>query len=127
MPRFEDETIHIKNLRVECIVGVHSHEREQAQPLIVDVALAVDFAAASQSEALENTVDYSEVAREIENFVQVGRYQLLETLTRELAAHLGERFGLNRVALRVAKPQAVPGSDGAALSLTWLREGGGES
>ena len=124
MHRFEDETIHIRGLRVECIVGVRPHEREQPQPLLISLSFPADFAAASESGTLEATVDYSEVAREIETFVRAGRFQLLETLIRRLAEHLGGRFGLSRLSLHVAKPQAIANSDGPALSLTWVREGG---
>ncbi len=125
MARFEEETIHIANLRVECIVGVRPRERERPQPLVISASFPADFAAAAEDEALEATVDYSAVAREIAAFVQEGRFMLLETLIRRLAAHLGERFGLSRVRLHVRKPEAVPDSDGAAVSLTWVRDGGG--
>lgn len=124
MGRFTDETIHIAHLRVECIVGVRPSERKRPQPLLISVSFPADFSAAAASEALECTVDYSAVAGEIERFVTEGRFMLLETLIRRLAAHLGERFGLSRVALHVRKPEAVAHSDGAAVSLTWQREDG---
>jgi dihydroneopterin aldolase/2-amino-4-hydroxy-6-hydroxymethyldihydropteridine diphosphokinase len=122
--RFEDETIHITNLRVECIVGVRPQERERAQPLVISASFPADFSAAGDSDALDDTVDYSAVAREIETFVTEGRFGLLETLIRRLAAHLGERFGLSRVSLHVRKPEAVENCDGPAVSLTWVREEG---
>lgn len=123
MWRFEDETIHIDNLRVECIVGVRPFEREHEQPLLLSIAFPADFAAAAESGDLAHTVDYSALAKEARAFVREGRFELLETLTRRLGVHLCERFGLGRVTLHVRKPMAVNDSDGPAVSLTVVREG----
>lgn len=122
MWRFEDETLHIENLRVHCIIGVRPHEREQEQPLLLSIAFPADFGAAAESEALERTVDYSQVARSARAFVQAGRFQLLETLARRLGVHLCDQFGLPRVRLFIRKPQAIADSDGSAVSLTVARE-----
>ncbi|MCZ6843986.1 MAG: dihydroneopterin aldolase [SAR324 cluster bacterium] len=117
--RFSAETIHLKNLQVECIVGVRPHERDTPQTLIVTLSFPWDFSAAAASESLSSTVNYSEVAESVRAFLQVGRYQLLETLARELAGHLGETYSLARLHLSVRKPGAVSGSDGAGVSLIW--------
>ena len=122
--RFEGETIHITNLRVEGIIGVRPSERERPQPLIISLSFPGDFSAAAEVDTLEHTTDYSEVAREVREYVQGSRFRLLEALARGLAAHLGERFGLARLTLEIRKPDAVAGSDGPAVSLSLVREGG---
>ena len=122
MYRFAQETIHIDNLHVECIIGIHPHERERPQPLLVSVAIPTEFTRAAAAERIEATLNYSAVADAIREFVIAGRFQLLETLARGLARQLCERFGLAGLHLRVRKPQAVSGSDGAAVSLTVTRE-----
>ena len=123
MWRFEDETIRIENLEVRCIVGVRPTEREREQPLVMGIAFPQDFGAAAAEDALERTVNYSEVAQAARDFVRAGRFGLLETLARGLGVHLCERFGLARVHLQVRKPQAIADSDGPAVSLTVVREG----
>jgi 7,8-dihydroneopterin aldolase/epimerase/oxygenase len=122
MWRFEDETIYIENLRVQCIVGVRPFERQHEQPLLLSIAFPADFAAASASGALADTVDYSAVAGAAKDFVREGRFELLETLARELGRHLCERFALASMRLRVRKPLAISDSDGPAVSLTVRRE-----
>lgn len=123
MHRFADETIHIENLRVKCVIGVNPHERERPQTLIVTASFPRDFGPAEQGESLADTVDYAEVAEAIRAFAREGEYKLLETLARRMAAHVGERFGLARLTLRVRKPEAIAESGGAAVSLTWRRDG----
>lgn len=117
--------MHIENLRLECIVGVHPQERERAQPLTISLSFPLDFARAAASESLPETVDYSAVAGTAREFVIQGRFQLLETLARNLGVHLCERFALSSIRMTIKKPNAVEGSDGAAVSLTVRRAGGG--
>ena len=115
--RHTEEEIHLENLRVECIIGIHPHEREHEQPLFITLRFPSDFSRAAASESVADTVDYGEVARAVRTFVIAGRFQLLETLARRLASHLCERFGLTWVRLTVRKPNAVADSGGAVVSL----------
>jgi FolB domain-containing protein len=115
--RFSDETIHLVNLRVDCIVGVNAAERVREQPLIVTASLRRDFGPAAAAEDLAATLDYALVAQAIRDFVRQGRFHLLETLVRRLAEHLAQRFGLQELELHVRKPLAIAESDGAAVSL----------
>ena len=41
--------------------GLFEHERKDGQDFYVDLALSVDLAAASQSDAIEDTVNYAEI------------------------------------------------------------------
>ena len=127
MADYEQESIHIENLRVECIIGLRSHERKSPQHLLISISFPADFSTATETDDLMATVDYTKVAFEIREFAKSGRFRLLETLARKLAAHLGERFGLERVMLRIQKTNAIADSDGPAVSLTWSRkkQGGG--
>ena len=119
MGTFHKETIHIHNLRVEAIIGIHPHERDQPQPLIISLSFPWDFSRAAATEAVNATVDYSDMSAETTRFVQAGKFRLLETLARELAAHLGTSYGLERLDLEVRKPDAIDSADSAAVSLTW--------
>jgi FolB domain-containing protein len=119
--RFAEETIHLTNLRVRCIIGVNPEEREREQPLVITCAFRRDFAAAALADDLRHTVNYSDVAREIRDFARAGRFHLLETLVRRLGEHLCGRFGLTHLSLHVRKPEAVAESDGPAASLVITR------
>ncbi len=122
MWRFEDETIHVTNLQVQCIIGVRPFERENEQTLVLDLSFPGDFAAASDADELTATVDYSAVAKEARDYVRAERFRLLETLARRLGQHLCERFDLPRLTLSARKPQAINDSDGPSVSLTVVRD-----
>ena len=54
-------TIHvtISGLQVAADIGVYAHEHGRAQPLVVDILLAID---APAHDALQETIDYQRVA-----------------------------------------------------------------
>jgi dihydroneopterin aldolase len=116
--RFTEETIHITNLRVNCIIGVNPHERVEEQPLIFNLSFPADFQGAASDDDLSWTVNYSEVAQEVRNFTREGRFHLLETLARQLATHLCERFTLPELKIHIRKPAVIADSDGPAVSLS---------
>ena len=122
MVRITDEAIHIENLSVSGVIGVRPEERLRPQHLIVNLTLWQEFARAARSDDLGHTVDYAELCREIRQFVETNPCQLLETLIRRLALHLGERFPIERMSLHIRKPGALTDADAAAVSLTFERE-----
>jgi len=102
-------TTGLKDLRIDCIVGIHPHERDRTQTLWVDVDLDYDFGAAAASDAIGDAVDYSRVAASVTEFVVAKRFQLLETLAERTAALiLAEVPRVVAVRLEVRKPAAVP-------------------
>src|SRR5439155_27279108 len=70
----------IAGLRELGIHGVLPEEQTRPQPFEVDVELTVDLDAAGESDALDDTVDYSAVAEAVSRVVRSERYQLLERL-----------------------------------------------
>ncbi|MEE8396974.1 MAG: dihydroneopterin aldolase [bacterium] len=123
MPGFENETIHLQALRLECTIGVEAQERKRPQTLLLSLSFPQDFAAAAEGDDLAETVDYSAVARAAREFAGQGEYRLLETLARRLADHLGQRFGLEWLELWLEKPGALGEGAEPAVSLTWVGDG----
>src|SRR5262249_57186124 len=73
-------TIVIAGLRELGVHGVLPEEQTRPQPFEVDVELHVDLEKAGESDALDDTVDYSAVAEAVSRVVASERYQLLERL-----------------------------------------------
>lgn len=102
-------TTGLQGLRVECIVGIHQHERETRQSVILDIEMDYDFAAASASEAIGDAVDYAGVASQVTELAERRGFQLIETMAEESAALVLARFPqVQRVRLEIRKPAAVP-------------------
>lgn len=111
------DTIQLRGLKVETIVGVHDWERQLPRPLVVDLTLPTDAAKGAAGDQLADALDYHAVGAATEQFVAAARFQLIETLAERLAAHLLERFGLPWIALTVHKPGAVPAAQDVSVSI----------
>jgi len=102
-------TTGLQGLRVECIVGIHPHEREARQSVILDIEMDYDFAAAAAGEAIADAVDYTGVASQVTELAERRGFQLIETMAEETAALVLARFPqVQQVRLEIRKPAAVP-------------------
>ena len=81
--------------------------RRDGQDFLFDVDL--DVGERGTSDRLEEAVDYSAVARAVQELSDAHRYDLLETLASAIADDLLERFAAERVVVRVTKPDVRPG------------------
>ncbi|MFW5925168.1 MAG: dihydroneopterin aldolase [Myxococcota bacterium] len=118
------DRIHIDGLTVDCVVGVYPHERNRAQPLVVDLDLAVDTRRAAEQEKLSATLDYARVAAQIDFVLRSCRFRLLETAAHVLAKVLllppppgRRRAQVERVRLRLTKPDALRGQGVPSLEV----------
>jgi len=82
------DRIEVRDLRVVGVHGVLPEERERAQPFSLDIVAWVDMAAAQQSDALLDTVDYGALAQVAADVVSQRSYRLLEALAGRLAEAL---------------------------------------
>jgi dihydroneopterin aldolase len=102
-------TAGLKGLRIDCILGIYEHERQHRQPVVMDVELDYDFAAAAATDAIGHAVDYTHVAAAVTELAERRGFQLIETMAEETAAMLLERLiPVQAIRLEVRKPDAVP-------------------
>jgi 7,8-dihydroneopterin aldolase/epimerase/oxygenase len=93
--------------------GVGAEERARGQTFLYDVRLEVTDAA--RSDLLEDTVDYVAVAELVRDVSDGQQYGLLEALASAVADAIVERFPVERVRVRVRKPEVKP----AGLTVAW--------
>jgi FolB domain-containing protein len=109
--------IHIEQLEIHGRVGVLDSERAEPQRLIFNLTLWPEIA--EPRDDIGNTVNYSEVAASLRQFVSRHDYKLIETLAEETAAHLLAHFKVRNVAVEVRK-FVLP--DANYVSVTAVRE-----
>jgi len=86
--------------------GASEGEQERGQRFLFDLRLEVSDAALS--DRLEDAVDYREVARCVQEVSDGRRFALLEALAAAVADAVVERFPVERVRVRVRKPDVRP-------------------
>ena len=81
-------TTGLHHLRVDCIVGIHPHERRDTQSVFLDIELDNDFSQAAISDAIHDAIDYTAVAAMVTSLLQDRKFHLLESMVEEVAAML---------------------------------------
>ena len=120
----EGDAIELRGLRLAGIVGVLPHEQAQAQPLAVDLDIALDLAAAGSSDDLRDTVDYGAVCTATEAVVTTTSFALLEALAERIAATVlacDERIRSVVVSLRKLRPPVAQQLDTSGVRITRVR------
>ncbi|PWG64923.1 dihydroneopterin aldolase [Sediminicurvatus halobius] len=111
------DTVFLKGLRIESVIGVHAWERAIRQRLELDLELAVDTAAAAGSDRLEDAVDYAALADTLQREAAAADCQLLEALAARLAAAVFAGHGGRWLRLTLNKPGAVPAARGVGVTI----------
>ena len=111
--------VFVRGLRVEAEIGVYAHEHGRRQPLLIDVDLDV---AAASCEHIGDTVNYETVATQARALAAAGHVKLIETFAERLARACLEDDRVQKVRVRVEKPQALaPDAAAAGVEVTLSR------
>ena len=115
------DTIFLRGLAVECIIGFIDWERLVKQTVVIDLELPVDCRSASIRDEVEDTLDYKKVAKRVMAFVEASEFKLVETLAHRLALLILEEFDVAWIRLSVNKPGAIRGSRDVGMSVERTR------
>jgi dihydroneopterin aldolase len=114
--------IELFGLRVFGYHGVEEWERREGQLFLFDVWLELPEGAAA-SDRLEDTIDYTQVAALVQEVSDARSVKLLESVASAVADAIMERFAVERVRVRVRKPQVrlEPAAEHSAVSVVRRR------
>jgi len=87
--------------------GLFEHERKDGQDFYIDLSLSVDLTAASQTDAIEDTVNYAEITDLVVEEITSNPVNLIEKLAARIAERvLNQHLKVQSVTVTVHKPQA---------------------
>ncbi|HEX4036314.1 MAG TPA: dihydroneopterin aldolase [Solirubrobacteraceae bacterium] len=98
-------TIEISGLSLYTHIGVGAAEREVGQRLLFDIRIDVGESDATETDRVEDTIDYSEVCQLVALVAQQRNYKTLERLCTVVADRIIEDFGAEAVWVKAAKPE----------------------
>ena len=104
------DIIFIRELRVATVIGIYDWERRIQQTVVIDIELGADTRHAAQTDRIEDTLSYKDVAKRVSEFVGASEFLLLEALAESVIELIQREFAVPWVRLRVAKPGAVTGA-----------------
>ena len=123
VPSQPEMRIFVRGLRVEAFIGVHPHEYERRQPIIMDIELDMGDMPPPQDDRLHETLDYGLVAQKAADIALDSHVQLVETLADRIAKWaLAADNRVKACAVRIAKPQALDTADLAGVEVIRRRD-----
>ena len=111
------DTIFIRNMTFDTIIGVLPEERTTRQPIRIDLEVGVDIRPAAASKNLTDTLDYASLAAEVRAFTIAAECLLVETLAEEIAALALTRPQAQNVLVEINKPNALAEADGVGVRI----------
>lgn len=111
------DTVFIKGLKTEGVIGVFDWEREIRQPLYIDVTMATDIRLAAAHDDLTDTLDYKAITDRIAQFVAQSAFKLIETLAERLAELLQKEFAIQWLQLAIHKPGAIAAASDIGIQI----------
>jgi len=102
------DQIHIRDLRVNGVIGVNPSERDVLQEVLVNLTIFTDITPAAASDDIADAVNYRTVTKAVIAHIQIEAPRLVERLATDLTRVL---FDLDQriqaIELTVEKPGAV--------------------
>lgn len=97
------DVIEIRRFRVATHIGVPDEERASEQILLVTLRMTPAQNFDGLADEISNTVNYYEVALEIQALAAARPRRLIETLATDIAGHLLANHPLRHVAISIEK------------------------
>lgn len=118
------DEVFIDSFEVDASIGVFDWEKEIKQRLVFDLTLQCDFSAASESDEIDDAIDYVAVCEQIERITLAKHYQLLEALADTIVTSLFKSFELHAITLKISKPGAVAKARSVGVKISRTRDQG---
>ena len=113
--------VYVRDLELMAYLGIHEHEKANAQRILVNVDLFLGEASSGTEDDIRNVVDYETVIKKIEAIVAEGHVNLVEKLAERIAGAClaDERVFIARI--RVEKPDIIPNAQGVGVEIERTR------
>ncbi len=111
------DSILVRDLRVEVLIGIHKRERHVAQVVSIDLDIGVPGKVVFSSDRVADTIDYEQVALKIKALAASGHYKLVETFAERIARLLIDDFAAPWVKVGAAKIGVLPNAKLVGVSI----------
>ncbi len=101
------DKIIMRNMKFFGYHGVLPEEREKGQNFIIDIEMTTDLENASESDELDDSVDYSKAYEIVRNIVENNKFRLIEKLAGSISREMLSKFPkIQEITVVVKKPEA---------------------
>ena len=114
------ETIMLSGLRLQCLCGALPEEQNRRQPYEFDIEMIADVGA-TESDVLDDTIDYGKVLDRVEAVTENEAFQLFERMAARVAAVILEDERIRSVTVEVRKLRPPVAQDLASSGIRLTR------
>ena len=111
------DSILVRDLRVEVLIGIHKRERHLPQAVSLDLDIGLPGDAVFASDRVADTIDYEQVVLRIKALAASGHFRLVETLADRIAKLLTDDFKAPWVRVSAAKIGILPNAKFVGVSI----------
>jgi dihydroneopterin aldolase len=97
------DVIFLHEYRLELMIGVYEWERKMPQTIQLDLEIGLPSSRASETDKIEDTIDYGRVVEAIEASVKTRHFDLLEAFAEHVAQLIRTDFKSPWVRISVTK------------------------
>ncbi|MGJ8679691.1 dihydroneopterin aldolase [Paraglaciecola sp.] len=110
------QKIYIEQLEAYSLIGVYDWERENKQRLLFDIEIEADLSIAAQSDNVEDTLNYAQIASAVIHAAEQSKFKLIESLANYLIDSILEQFpSISVVKLKLSKPDILANAKNVAV------------
>lgn len=108
--------IKIENLKLRTYIGIYDWEKENVQDVVINIEMEFDGSKAGESDNIEDTINYKKITKEIINYVESGKFNLLEKLVTNIGELIMKDDRVLKSTIRVDKPGALRFTDSVSVT-----------
>ncbi len=110
-----DDIVFIASLKAKTVIGIYAWERKIRQEVVADIEMKTNIRAASASDDINNTLNYKEISKRVQLFIEESQFKLIETLAERMAMLILSECGARHVRIKLTKKGAVRGAEGVGV------------
>lgn len=103
--------IEIQGLALKVYLGYFAWEQKRKRKVVFNLKYKLKKTPNSKKDALEQTLDYNQLYKDLQNFLAKKKFSLLETLANEVADFLIQKPSLKWLEVECLKPLALANAD----------------
>ena len=109
--------VFIRDLTLPCSIGVHRHEKDAEQRVRINLDLAVIESDQPIDDNIKNVICYEQLTKGVEEIVERGHINLVETLAENIAAMCLSDHRVRSVRVRVEKLDVLEQAESVGVEI----------
>ena len=114
--------VYIKDLAINCIIGLNDDERINEQKVLLNISLFIDDSSFGKKDNLAGSINYSQLNLEVVEFVKETKSKTVEYLADQLASLCLAKPFVKKVKLSIEKPAAIKNAKAAGVEIERLNQ-----